>query len=151
MRSLRPNSTADKLLTRFETKLTQQSGAHSKKLSKDDPQLAPKQTTIFAIVTNRKWLNTFVRIDQDQITAGEEVDIQILLELPRTTDAVHLLSDLKALQDAIEALDFKLFENMQLRKYDKSKLGTESVLICPSKSSLNTNLILTINIQFLNI
>ena len=54
MKSLRPNSTADRLWTRFETRSTQQSGAHSKKLSKDDPRLALKQMTMFAIATSKK-------------------------------------------------------------------------------------------------
>ena len=118
---------------RFEARSTQRSGAHSTKLSKDDPQLAPKQMTIFAIATNKKWLSTPVKIDQDQITAGEEAEIQTLLE-PLRTVVVHPLFDLKVLQDAIEALDFKLFQNMHLRKFLKSKLGTVMVLICPSKS-----------------
>ena len=133
MKSLRPNSTADKLLMRFEARSTQRSGAHSTKLSKDDLQLAPKQMTIFAIATNKKWLSTSVKIAQDQITAGEEAEIQTLLE-PLRTVVAHPLFDLEVLQDAIEALDFKLFQNSHLRKFLKSKLGTEMVLICPSKS-----------------
>ena len=134
MKWLRPNSTADKLLTRFETRLTQRSGAHSKKLSKDDLQLALKQMTIFAIDTNRKWLSMSERIDQDQITAEEEAEIQTLSELLRAMAVVHPLSDLEVPQDVIEALDFKLFRNMHLRKFLKSKTGTGMVLICPSKS-----------------
>ena len=103
------------------------------KSNKDVPQFVPKQMKISAIVTSKKWLNTSVRIDQDQITEGEEAEIQTLLE-PRRTAVVHPLFDLKVLQDAIEALDFKLFQNMHLRKFLKSKLGTVMVLICPSKS-----------------
>ena len=91
---------------RFEARSTQRSGAHSTKLSKDDLQLAPKQMTIFAIATNKKWLSTSVKIAQDQITAGEEAEIQTLLE-PLRTAVVHPLFDLEVLQDAIEALDFK--------------------------------------------
>ena len=101
---------------RFEARSTQRSGARSTKLSKDDPQLAPKQMTTFAIATNKKWLNTSVKIDQGQITAGEEAEIQTLLEQLNTA-VVHLHFDLKVLQDAIEALDFKLFQNMHLRKF----------------------------------
>ena len=107
MKWLRPNSTADKLLTRFETRSTQRSGAHSRKLSKDDPRLALKQMTIFAIDTNRKWLSMSERIDQDQITAEEEAEIQTLSELLRAMAVVHLLSDLEVPQDVIEAIDFK--------------------------------------------
>ena len=75
-----------------------------------------------------------MRIDQDQITAGEEAEIQTLLELPRATAEVHPLFDPRVLRDAIEALDYKLFRNMHLRKFLKRKLGTAVVLICLSKS-----------------
>ena len=75
-----------------------------------------------------------VRIDQDQITEGEEAEIQTLLERLRATAEVHPLFDPKVPQDATEAIDYKLFRNMHLRKFLKRKLGTAVVLICLSKS-----------------